>query len=849
VPRDRAAHAVAAIDPAAVHTLAELADALNRLRAGRSYADLDREVNPAQVQPRILPAATLSDLVNGKSVPTRETVITFLRACGLREDPEQAAWLAALERVSNGHLRRPPGSIRVREARPRLLGVHAAIQVAGADSELPPYVPRDVDEALRAAIGAAAGHGGFVLLIGESSVGKTRTLHEAVKAALPEWWLLHPADAETIETFAAAPTPRTVLWLDELQTYLDQPGGVPTWTVRTLINAGVVIVATLWPNQYYADVAPRELNRSGRGNVPELSRLANVFAVPEVLSREERRRGEALAGDGRIRIALDTMDAGFTQVLAAGPELVRRWEHAPDPFGKALITAALDARRIGVSRPLDRPLLEAAAAGYLHPTQQATAPIDWFERALAYASEPLHGAASALSPVPAGIGRIAGYTTADYLYQHALRVRRTIHAPGALWQALVDQNHPEEAFDLGRSAHHRGRPEVARELYTLAAQAGDPRAAHLLIDLLAERGEVDAALAVIVQHTGPGDGYAADRMIDLLAAKGDVANLRERAESGDGYAAGQLAAVLADQGQVDEAIAVLRQPAETGDGYVAERLAALLAAHGRLDELRHRDAAGDRHAAYHLVEAAVANLDLPQLRQRADRGDPIAAARLADMLVARDEVAEALTVLRPHDDRNDPAIAERLAVCLARQGRLDELQSRAQLGDEPATYQLALTLAERGDVLQALTLLRRRADDSDMTATSQQQLAEVLARYGPVEELRQRADGPDGWYFAERFADLLAERGDEAQLRRRSDAGDWHAGPRLADLLEKDGRIDESIAVLRQHADVDYRAAGHLTDLLARHHRVDELDAEVAAGTYGAAERLSTLTSRPATRS
>ena len=35
--------------------------------------------------------------------------------------------------------------------------------------------------------------GGFVLLVGGSSVGKTRCAVEAVKALLPDWWLVHPA--------------------------------------------------------------------------------------------------------------------------------------------------------------------------------------------------------------------------------------------------------------------------------------------------------------------------------------------------------------------------------------------------------------------------------------------------------------------------------------------------------------------------------------------------------------------------------------------------------------------------------------------------------------------------------
>ena len=89
------------------------------------------------------------------------------------------------------------GRVQVGEADPRRLGVHAAISVPGVPDEVPPeYVPRDVDAAgagVRAKVAAAAERGGFVLLVGGSSVGKTRCAAEAVKELLPDWWLVHPA--------------------------------------------------------------------------------------------------------------------------------------------------------------------------------------------------------------------------------------------------------------------------------------------------------------------------------------------------------------------------------------------------------------------------------------------------------------------------------------------------------------------------------------------------------------------------------------------------------------------------------------------------------------------------------
>ena len=94
------------------------------------------------------------------------------------------------------------------EVDPRRLGVHAAISVPGVPDEVPPeYVPRDTDAAeygVRAKVAAAAERGGFVLLVGGSSVGKTRSAVEAVKALLPDWWLVHPAGPAEVAALAAS---------------------------------------------------------------------------------------------------------------------------------------------------------------------------------------------------------------------------------------------------------------------------------------------------------------------------------------------------------------------------------------------------------------------------------------------------------------------------------------------------------------------------------------------------------------------------------------------------------------------------------------------------------------------
>jgi hypothetical protein len=147
--------------------------------------------------------------------------------------------------------RGPAGGMRVGEADPRRLGVHAAISVRGVPDEvLPEYVPRDADAAefgVHTRLAAAAQRGGFVLLVGGSSVGNTRCAAEAVKALLPDWWLEHPDEPDQVAALTQAPFPRTVVWLDELQRYLDGEHGLTGGVMRALLNAPhpTVIIGTL----------------------------------------------------------------------------------------------------------------------------------------------------------------------------------------------------------------------------------------------------------------------------------------------------------------------------------------------------------------------------------------------------------------------------------------------------------------------------------------------------------------------------------------------------------------------------------------------------------------------------
>ncbi|GAA2624160.1 hypothetical protein GCM10010436_31130 [Paractinoplanes durhamensis] len=532
---------VPAPDPNHVCTPEEFVAALNALRGGRSYKALVRAC------PALRPS-TVGDLLTGKSTPTPETLTAFLTACGL-DRAAQRPWLAARDRAVAAHLTPPPGAIRVRAAVAGRLGVHPSIRTSATVGALTAYAARDFDLDLRGLLRPGA----FVLLRGGSSTGKTRALFEAVREALPDWWLVTDS--------AGQAGPRTVLWLDELQRC-----PVPAAAMRSVLAAGAIAVGTLWPDDYNCRVAPRNPGQSDvYAEQRDLLGLAHVIDVPEAFSAAERGRAEELAGgDPRLRIALRSTDAGVTQVLAAGPELIRRWANADttDPrqcAGRAIITAALDARRAGAGTPVTSEFLAAAAPAYLTPAQRAAAPPDWLDRALDYATTRLHGAAACLTPVGAGMAVTAGYRTADFLHQHARRLRRTEPLPDTVWQALVD-HHPGDTLDLADSAARRGRPETAQLLRGRLPAV--ERLRHLIT------GECHRTLVSAVIR----DGFGDDPLHAALAAGGDWAELRERADRGHPGAARHLIDGLTLHGDRD----ALRAEMHAGTPLAAERTRSFL---------------------------------------------------------------------------------------------------------------------------------------------------------------------------------------------------------------------------------------------------------------------------------
>jgi hypothetical protein len=270
---------------------------------------------------------------------------------------------------------------------PILLGVHPSTPVrADADTgageplpeRVPAYVARDVDAELRQRLAT----GGFALLVGDSTAGKSRAAYEAI-AALQDHVLIVPQNRAALAAaiVKAANVRRCVLWLDDLENYLGQGGLTRTNIGRLLAGrrSHRVIVATLRAAEEARitnETAANERGWQSYRHAREVLEQAHRIQLPRMFSSSEQERAQANAWDPRIAHALaHANEYGVAEYLAAGPELMRDWEnawspntdlHAPShPRGAALIAAAIDIRRGGYTSPLPRSLLQGVHDHYL----------------------------------------------------------------------------------------------------------------------------------------------------------------------------------------------------------------------------------------------------------------------------------------------------------------------------------------------------------------------------------------------------------------------------------------------------------------------------------------------------
>ena len=363
----------------------------------------------------------------------------------------------------------------------------------------PPYARREADEPLDHALEQRR----FVLVVGSSKAGKSRSAIEAVRRRFPASPLVVPGDgAEALAALVgdapvAGPGP-PVLWLDDLDRYLEDASGFDRELLRRLRrqDGQMVIVATI-------DQARRDHLRGTKGEIGWVARRilehATEIQLPARPSAEER--AEAM----RLYPEVD-LDRGIGEALAAAPALEWRYRlgRVVAPVGRAMVQAAVDWRRAGMTRPIAEWELRWLCRRYLEATHG-----DPPAGGHSYAK----GLAWACQPVAPGIGLLqrAGrrwprrFIASDHLValadQQAGDLEREVAA--AAWDLAVATATPEDAMRVGFSASTRGNHEVAAAAWARAIASGHPEAApSAAVNLGALRrrlGDVDGAVAAFEQ--------------------------------------------------------------------------------------------------------------------------------------------------------------------------------------------------------------------------------------------------------------------------------------------------------------------------------------------------------------
>ncbi|GAB3436860.1 hypothetical protein GCM10027436_16070 [Actinophytocola sediminis] len=378
-------------------------------------------------------------------------------------------------------------------------------QGPGDTGSLPAYISREHDRILRERAAAAmdqdAPRSAVAVLVSDSTSGKTRALYEVLhhpvlpaagrnaRSLAEAGWRVWPSrsglPAGRFLAELAEVGPRTVLWLNEAQRYLIEPGERTATAIAAGLRAlvadsargPVLLLGTLWPD-YYA-----QITRSSGGAPDRYSHaralLANhVIPVPNVFTGDELTAARA-STDTRVRAAItiaDTAAGGpgravrvpLTQHMAGVPALLELTTIAATT-DVAVLHAAMDARRLGLREWLPDALLRDAAPAYLdeHDQRSYLTHPDWFTKALRTLTTPLATAgACALQRPPVIPGRPPGDVVRldDCLDQHGRRHRVDSMPPTGFWTAAAAHAHPGDLEDLGIAASMRGHYREAAQL-------------------------------------------------------------------------------------------------------------------------------------------------------------------------------------------------------------------------------------------------------------------------------------------------------------------------------------------------------------------------------------------------
>lgn len=536
-----------------------------------------------------------------------------------------------------------PAGLPIREITdPFALEVHRAIEVSshsGADLPLlPTYVQRTHDLRIHQRVSEALrGRSQLVVLVGDSSSGKTRACWEAVQKLPDEWRLWHPIDPSRVDALLndlASVGPRTVVWLNEVQHYLLTPPGDlgerAAAGLRSLMRdptrAPILVLATTWPEHWSTLVSVPEQSHmeDPHSQARALLTGGDVHVSSRFTGRDLVTLSEAASVDERIKHAMQNAEQGqITQYLAGAPALLERYRNAP-VAARAVIAAAMDIRRLGHGPAIPHSLLENSAGNYLTDQQWDQLPDNWLEGALFYATQSLRGARGPLSRIRPRSGEVRlnepHYRLADYLEQYGSEARQDSDVPSGLWYSLLSWAERGSFVPLALAAMDRRLFHVSARFCRQAAIGGEHGALVLVARLLwdcGRRGEATTWYRAAV--TAGVEGAVTEAANRLWAAGSPQLALSwlEGVCKGNPAALAYAGDLLWRDGRVGEAIEWYRRAADAGDDFAQSFLDHAAIEPSRTDEslalLERRAEEGDVNALYQAAKLAEEAGRIPEM--------------------------------------------------------------------------------------------------------------------------------------------------------------------------------------------------------------------------------------------
>jgi tetratricopeptide (TPR) repeat protein len=770
----------------------------------------------------------------------------------------------------------------VRESDPLELGVHRASIVNG--NAVPAYVARDVDEAVARKLNGFSVSGGFLLVVGDSTAGKSRVAYEALSHSVPDHRLVAPYDRDelrySLAAIATSPE-KYVLWLDNIERFI-APDGLTPRIASHLKYLKVITVGSMRTEHY------RKLSRmlatnagteSGTHNELIASeyvlKQADIVFVERRWSPAEKARAEKIC-DARVSAALQHGDTyGIAEYLAAGPMLYQEWrlagEAGQNPRGAAIVAAAIDSYRAGLHdfvplemlRTIHEHYLDAAGGPLLRPEP--------FGEAITWATQRLAGVSSLIMPGKDG----QSYRAFDYLtdrimlaadehpipkatwdavYAHvkgdnyllegvalAAALQDNYELAESIWQGLVTEGHGRSAYNLGHLYSRMERLEDARQWYIRAVDLGYLQGA-LTLGHLAERSENSEEAASWYERAAVGGNAHGMHHLGLIArnrGREEQAEewFRKALENEELEASSALGELLVASGRLEEAEATLRTAVDRGDEASTVYLGIVLANLGRLSEA---EGLWLKAAA---AEVSVAEANLGRLCWKQGRYSE--AEQWYEKAVEHGVDRSLVSYAAFLNDRGHHAKARRI------------LQRAIDSGDTRAYRPMGAFLVNAGhNRAEGIKWLKKAIEQNDYDDDMLVGLADALANIGQTEEARkywQRladSGNDDAFYCLGRLKKEAGELDEAAKwLEKAAGTEDAVAACQLAQVYRVQKKYGLMEKWLKKSLDKGHSHAGCLLGNLYNS-RGDFERAEIAwrrgyeAGHRHLASELATLLAR-----